>query len=171
MFATCGVRADLSPPGSGVGVCRLGSYDYQSEVLVYILGHIFEQSITDIEALHAEARAEAAPKVTKKKREGVVYTPEYVTRFIVEQRLGRYLQERFLDLLNQYSHETTFPEPGQAIRWHKRVNAERDFWRAYQQELLGLKVLDPACGSGAFLIAAFDFLDAEYTRVSSASAC
>lgn len=148
------------------GFRDLGGYDYESEVSVYILGHIFEQSITDIETLQAEARGEGAPRVTKKKREGVVYTPDFITRFIVEQTLGRYLQERFLELLKEYSHETTFPEPGQAVRWHKRANAERNFWRAYQQELLVVKLLDPACGSGAFLIAAFDFLDSEYTRVN-----
>ena len=85
---------------------------------------------------------------------------------MVEQTLGRYLHEGFLELFKSYSHETSFPRPGQAIRWHKRANAERDFWRAYQQLLLEVKVLDPACGSGAFLIAAFDFLNSEYTRVN-----
>ncbi len=147
------------------GFRKLGNYDFQSEVSVYILGHIFEQSITDIETLHAETRGEAAPRVTKKKREGVVYTPDYITRFIVEQTLGRYLQERFLERIKEFSRETTFPRPEQVIRW-KRTNAERDFWRAYQQDLLRVKILDPACGSGAFLIAAFDFLDAEYSRVN-----
>ena len=148
------------------GFRDLGNYDYESEVSVYILGHIFEQSITDIETLQAEARGEPPPEVTKKKREGVVYTPDYITRFIVEQTLGRYLQERFLDLLPKYSHEKELPQPGRPVQWHKRANAERDFWQAYQKELLEVKVLDPACGSGAFLIAAFDFLDSEYIRVN-----
>src|SRR5271157_1289800 len=36
------------------------------------------------------------------------------------------------------------------------------FWEAWQEELKGLRILDPACGSGAFLIQTFDQLHAVY---------
>ena len=36
---------------------------------------------------------------------------------------------------------------------------------AWREFLKSVKVLDPACGSGAFLVAAFDFLSAEYRLV------
>ena len=36
------------------------------------------------------------------------------------------------------------------------------FWEAWQDELAGIRLLDPACGSGAFLIEAFDQLHAAY---------
>ena len=36
------------------------------------------------------------------------------------------------------------------------------FWEAWQDELKSLRILDPACGSGAFLIEAFDQLHAVY---------
>ncbi len=36
------------------------------------------------------------------------------------------------------------------------------FWEAWQEELKGIRILDPACGSGAFLIEAFDQLHAFY---------
>ncbi len=39
-------------------------------------------------------------------------------------------------------------------------------WEDYREALWNIKVLDPACGSGAFLVAAFDYLLAEYTRVN-----
>ena len=39
-------------------------------------------------------------------------------------------------------------------------------WRAYRERLRTLRVVDPACGSGVFLIMAFDFLKAELTRVN-----
>ena len=51
-----------------------------------------------------------------------------------------------------------------AIRWRDK-SAELGFWRAYLDCVTRLRVLDPACGSGAFFIAAFDFLKAEQTRV------
>ena len=36
------------------------------------------------------------------------------------------------------------------------------FWEAWQDELAAVRLLDPACGSGAFLIEAFDQLHAAY---------
>mgnify|MGYP000157854236 CR=1 FL=1 len=55
---------------------------------VEILGHIFEQSISDIEELRAQTQGNVVPQVGKRKREGVVYTPDFITRFIVEQTIG-----------------------------------------------------------------------------------
>ena len=40
------------------------------------------------------------------------------------------------------------------------------FWDAWRTALIDSKVCDPACGSGAFLVAAFDLFDAEYKRVN-----
>jgi len=139
----------------------IAAYDFQSQVSVTILGHIFEQSITDIEQKHAEARGETLPKTSKRKREGVVYTPGFVTRFIVDHTIGENLRERFESLLADHSDGE---DAAGAIRW-RDGNAEMRFWRAYLDCVTGLRVLDPDCGSGAFLIAAFDFLKAEQTRV------
>ena len=44
---------------------RSANWDYRREVPVTVLGHIFEQSITDIEKKRAEARGEAPPKVSR----------------------------------------------------------------------------------------------------------
>lgn len=137
----------------------LSGYDFRSEVSVTILGHIFEQSISDIEAEKAEARTGPAP-VGKRKREGVVYTPEFVTRFIVEQTIGKHLDEASEALLPIYGKRGSDGE----IKWRSKA-AEGDYWRAYLDQLTGLRILDPACGSGAFLIAAFDHLHAEQKRV------
>src|SRR5208337_4129270 len=73
---------------------------------VEILGHIFEQSINDLEKLQAELDkpveipasqpdAETRPKVSRRKREGAFYTPAYITRYIVEQALGGVIRDRF----------------------------------------------------------------------------
>ncbi|HXQ50407.1 MAG TPA: N-6 DNA methylase [Stellaceae bacterium] len=139
----------------------IAGYDFQSQVSVTILGHIFEQSISDIEQKHAEVRGEAPPKTSKRKREGVVYTPGFVTRFIVEHTIGEHLRERFHALLAEHANGEV---ASGAIRWRGK-NAEVTFWRAYLDGITSLRVLDPACGSGAFLIAAFDYLKAEQTRV------
>jgi type I restriction-modification system DNA methylase subunit len=142
----------------------LSKYDFRSEVSVTILGHIFEQSITDIEELRAGAAPDAASKAGKRKREGVVYTPNFVTRFIVEQTIGRRLAEIADALLPDYG---VLGADGE-IDWRKagrRRTAETDYWRAYLDRIAGLRIVDPACGSGAFLVAAFDFLHDEQKRV------
>jgi len=49
----------------------------------------------------------------------------------------------------------------------QRRKAEIEFWERYRDEVLvKTRVIDPACGSGAFLIAAFDYLNNEYERVN-----
>ena len=62
-----------------------------------ILGHIFEQSITDLERIEQElAAGQFEPtRAERRKREGAFYTPRLITRYIVGRALGRVLAERF----------------------------------------------------------------------------
>jgi hypothetical protein len=150
------------PDPLATDLASLGKWDYRSDVPVTVLGHIFEQSITDLEKLRAESRGEAAPKVSKRKREGVVYTPEMVTRFLVEHTIGKTLSERFTALLRIHAESDSPPLNGEPIQWLQGEASERAFWRDYVSTLRALRVVDPACGSGAFLVAAFDLLAREY---------
>jgi hypothetical protein len=157
-------KLDL-PDDLATELAKLGQWDYRSDVPVTVLGHVFEQSITDLEKLRAESRGEAPPKVSKRKREGVVYTPEIVTRFLVERTIGRTLDERFASLLAVHAESAALPKNGDPIPWRAGETSERVFWRDYAAALRSLTIVDPACGSGAFLVAAFDLLAAEYRRV------
>ncbi len=141
----------ILPDHLAVEVAALGKWDFGSEVPVTVLGHIFEQSITDIEGMKARQSGSDAPDISKRKRDGVVYTPDMVTRFLVEQTIGVTLRERFLHL------QTGVDENSQ--------DGERALLLAYLDVLRNLAVLDPACGSGAFLVAAFDELAREYRAV------
>ncbi len=145
------------PDDLAAEVADLGKWDYRSEVPVTLLGHIFEQSITDIERLKAEHHGEAPPKVSQRKREGVVYTPDMVTRFLVEKTIGVTLREYF-------------DEAWSRLRMGESAGEEqqRAFWREYLTRLRSLTIVDPACGSGAFLVAAFDLLASEYQRADKA---
>jgi len=142
----------------------LGQWDYRSDVPVTVLGHIFEQSVTDLERMRAESRGEAPPKVSKRKREGVVYTPDIITRFLAERTVGKTLEERFTGLLAIHAEQSALPSNGDPIPWRDGETSERTFWREYVAALRELKIVDPACGSGAFLVAAFDLLAAAYRR-------
>ncbi len=144
-------------------VVALAKWDYRSDVPVTVLGHIFEQSITDIERLRAISRGHEPPKVSKRKQFGVIYTPDIVTRFLVERTIGITLADRFSALLAKHGREA--PSNGDPIFRKTEKEAERAFWRDYAAVLRALRIVDPACGSGAFLVAAFDLLAAEYRRV------
>ena len=144
-------------------LAALGEWDYRDDVPVTLLGHLFEQSITDLEKLRAESRGEEPPSVTQRKRHGVVYTPDIVTRFLVGRTLGATLSERFAALL--VKHGKAIPDNGDPIFADDERDIERAFWRDYAGALRTLTIVDPACGSGAFLVAAFNRLAEEYQRV------
>jgi Eco57I restriction-modification methylase len=144
-------------------LAALGEWDYRDDVPVTLLGHLFEQSITDVERLRAISRCQEPPKVSKRKQFGVIYTPEIVTRFLVERTIGVTLAERFNALLGKHGRQA--PANGDPIFGQTEKDAERAFWREYAGVLRALRIVDPACGSGAFLVAAFDLLAPEYRRV------
>ena len=165
---------------------KLAGYDYAQEVSVTVLGRIFEQSISDLEriasagdissfALTAAASTDSKKSEKnvqgKRKRDGVVYTPDHITRFIVEQTVQPAIIERFFQLQNQYYLEGSWRKPGKEERAHAPKSVapgnvtEYAFWLAWQGELARIRVCDPACGSGAFLVAAFDVLKEAYTQL------
>jgi len=141
---------------------EIGEYDFHDEVNVDVLGHLFEQSISDLENVRADPEASLAPptKVSgKRKRTGVYYTPRHITRYIVEHTLGPCLQERFAVVAAEHGVDlAAAPEEG-----------ESDHWSQYQHARLAalstFRVCDPACGSGAFLIQALEYLEAVYSDI------
>jgi hypothetical protein len=153
------------------GFKAIGEYDFASEVSVTVLGHIFEQSIADVERLQAQARGEetedekASGTSGRRKRDGVVYTPDYIARFIVAETLGAHIEEAFTEILRAHAKAGADLSDYAAIPW-RRKSAELEAWQAYRNRLKTLRIVDPACGSGVFLIMAFDFMKAELSRVN-----
>ncbi len=165
----------------------LGEYEYRSAhdiavdetsdahvIDVDILGHIFEQSITDLEQLRNELDGLVAPlgkekHKTRRKKEGAFYTPPFITRYIVEQSLGAVLADRFEKLRQAHAGEASgtaakaLADP-RAYDLESLNKPQRDalirFWEAWEETLISIRLLDPACGSGAFLIEAFDQMHA-----------
>lgn len=173
LFATDNTINSLKMPDHICeGFKALSEYDFESEVSVTVLGHIFEQSIADVEQLQAEARGETveAKKASgtsgRRKRDGVVYTPDYIARFIVEQTLGTHCREIFDALLVEHAQKGA-SRADDPIKW-KSAAAEKKFWQAYRELISKLRKVDPACGSGVFLVMAFDWLKAELMRCNSA---
>jgi type I restriction-modification system DNA methylase subunit len=161
------------------GFKKIGEYDFDSDVSVNILGHIFEQSISDLEDLKAQASGEASfdKKKSKRKKDGIFYTPPYITRYIVEQAVGGWLNDRkqeigfdkLPELMDVDFASVKIIKSGKNTKTIYNANIEQHIkaWEAYSQALSNIKVLDPACGSGAFLNEVFDYLYREGQTVNS----
>jgi Alw26I/Eco31I/Esp3I family type II restriction m6 adenine DNA methyltransferase len=112
----------------------MDSYDFTSDLDVDILGHIFEQSISDLESLHQN-------KSSKRKTHGVYYTPDPITEHICTNAIVSYLskqddQNSITKLVDEYSNNLD----------------------ELESKIKDLTILDPACGSGAFLVKSVDIL-------------
>ena len=150
---------------------RISEYDFQSDVDVNILGHIFENSLTEIEEvttrLSTMGLAPLAQPLTtsKRKKDGVFYTPQYITKYIVENTVGKLCKEKKAEL--GIDDSEYFADKKRQVATKKALVEKLD---AYRDWLLQISICDPACGSGAFLNAALDFLITEHKLIDEMSA-
>ena len=96
-----------------------------------ILGQVYERFLGKVIRL-TNNRAVIEEKPEVKKAGGVYYTPTYVVRYIVKGTINPMLEGR---------------TPSQISGVDKRM-----------RDMRPLRIIDPACGSGSFLIEAYDFL-------------
>ncbi|MBN2580482.1 MAG: hypothetical protein JXB10_15970 [Pirellulales bacterium] len=145
----------------------ISNYDFADEVNLDVLGHLFERSITELEKLKttgifgdAEKASKYAsmPQSVKRKQLGIYYTPPELTSRIVQYTVEELIAERFAaaavesGISEKEAHRGKTPDdPG--------------YWRRCLGILRILKIVDPACGSGAFLFQAYDALEARYHEV------
>jgi len=135
---------------------KLSAYDFNTDIDVNILGHIFEHSLNEIEEISAELQGENIEKSkTKRKKDGIFYTPKYITHYIVENTIGKLCKDKQIELqIADIEINETFNKKGKITKQGKELYKK---FQEYKNWLLSLKILDPACGSGAFLNSALDF--------------
>ena len=141
---------------------KLSEYDFISEVDVNILGHIFENSLNELDEIKAQLAGETIDKTkTKRKKDGVFYTPKYITKYIVENTVGKLCEEK----------RPLAPKGGISPNLPKREKQKYfEELKDYRSWLLQLSICDPACGSGAFLNQALDFLINEHKYIDEMQA-
>jgi hypothetical protein len=146
----------------------VGGYDFANTINVDVLGHIFEKSINDIEKIRLtglfESKTEEKPrpkmaKSAEKKKGGVYYTPPEFTRFITNHTVGKIADEK-IKLL-----ERNLGIRLDQIDKNTEKNRVTVFAKNAIEELQDIKVVDPACGSGAFLIQAYQILEDKYSEI------
>lgn len=145
---------------------KLADYDFASEVDVNILGHIFENSLNELDEVKAQLEGQEVDKSkTKRKKDGVFYTPKYITKYIVQNTVGKLCEEKkaeFKIIEEEYSADKN--------RQQKTKKILLDNLQNYRDWLLKITIVDPACGSGAFLNEALNFLIAEHHYIDELEA-
>jgi len=144
---------------------KLSTYDFNTEVDVNILGHIFEHSLNEIEEVTAEIEGTVSDrKRTKRKKDGVFYTPKYITTYIVANTIGKLCIDKRKELdIEEIEFDDTFLKKDLTltVKGRKLFKTLTD----YKNWLTNLKIIDPACGSGAFLNQALNFLIEEHEKI------
>ena len=213
---------------------KLSEYDFESEIDVNILGHIFENSLNEIDEMNAQIEntisigikslettqnslglnpnesaqnsmglnpmetaqnsmglnplesanglmvlnpLESANGLmilsplktkstkTKRKKDGVFYTPKYITKYIVDNTVGKLCEEKKVAIALDETKYSTDKKIN--VTTKKKLKETLDDYRNW---LLQLTIVDPACGSGAFLNQALEFLIAEHKYVDELQA-
>ncbi len=112
-----------------------------------MLGQVYEQFLGKVIRLTDGHQAKIEEKPEVRKAGGVYYTPAYIVDYIVRNTLGHLLNGR----ADRPDPPTSSPEA--------KTTARRAATPYLSLESAAkLKVLDPACGSGSFLIQAYQFL-------------
>jgi REP element-mobilizing transposase RayT len=148
---------------------KLSNYDFASEVDVNILGHIFENSLNELDEIKAQLEGGSIDKQsTKRKKDGVFYTPKYITKYIVDNTIGKLCAEKKVEL--NIIEEDYISTMGFKPLAKKTKQPLLEKLTTYRNWLLKITICDPACGSGAFLNQALDFLIAEHGYIDELQA-
>jgi len=141
----------------------LSAYNFGSDISVNILGHIFENSISELEEISAQLlNNDFDKKQSKRKKDGVFYTPAYITEYIVQNTLGKLCEAKRSEL--NITEVEAIANPKKPTKKEQEI---KDNLLIYKEWLFDLKILDPACGSGAFLNQALEYLLREHKRLQN----
>ena len=147
---------------------NIGDYDFRYEINVDVLGHLFEKSINDIERIRlgglfdTKLEEEVLPKMTKsaeRKKGGIYYTPPEFTEFITSHTVNKIVDEKISAIAQHYGIDP------QDIGLSKHDGKVVQYCIESIEAIRKIKIIDPACGSGAFLIQAYEILEEKYLDV------
>ena len=145
---------------------KLSGYNFKSDVDVNILGHIFEHSLSEIEEVTQRIMGvEMDGSKSKRRKDGVFYTPPYITKYIVENTVGKLCAEKKQEMGIEEKEYFSDKKRQKQTKLHLLEKL-----RNYREWLLQITILDPACGSGAFLNAALSFLMDEHRLIDEMEA-
>ncbi len=140
------------------------------EIPVEILGQIYEQFLGKVIRLTPKGIAKVEEKPEVRKAGGVYYTPSYIVDYIVHNTIGPLLNPnqpsqdgKKVGFENQPSSRTRAVEAPNSTPSRegelKGLGLESNSSASLTpDQALKLRVVDPACGSGSFLLGAYQYL-------------
>lgn len=150
----------------------LNQYNFETDIDINVLGHIFEHSLNEIDQKRMELledleaiEAGKEPKNTgKRKQDGVFYTPIPITKYIIQESVGKLCEQKKQEL-NILDEQLSWDEIENYTENQTSELLEKI--EVYQKWLNTVTVLDPACGSGAFLNQVLNFFIYEYEWIET----
>lgn len=103
----------------------------------------------------------------ERKATGSYYTPDYIVKYIVERAVGPVVKEKLEGLRPRFRDAQRWRTMALAQSRAKGETVDRNYdygptveraWSQLIDDAFGIKVLDPAMGSGHFLVEAVDFI-------------
>jgi type I restriction-modification system DNA methylase subunit len=111
-----------------------------------ILGHVYEQFLGKVIRLTEAHHAKVEEKPEVRKAGGVYYTPTYIVDYIVKNTVGK-----IVGAAPRGRPEKDGEEIVGATRRGRPIGLT-------PQQISKIRILDPACGSGSFLLGAYQYL-------------
>lgn len=140
------------------GIFGFHVYDFRDDLNEFVLGRIFEESITDFEQIHESILEGDEPFSEADAREdyGIYFTREGLTEFVADGVMEDIFQDKRREVRERFDGEADEPED---------YAESSDFLREYLSELLNIRIADLSCGSGAFLVSCFSQIQQEAEAV------
>ncbi len=125
-----------------------------------ILGNVYEQFLGKVIRITPGHRAVVEEKPEVKKAGGVYYTPAYIVDYIVKNTVGKLLECHCEEPALQATRQSQPSIDNRKSRRSGVCLTEKFANRKplTPKQISNLRILDPACGSGSFLLAAYTHL-------------
>ncbi len=143
------------------------------------LGSVYESLLELHPAMHIEAKTFELTTAAGNERKitGSYYTPDSLVQCLLDSALEPVVEERLKEVKDLANRQSTNGKKGKSDLpdWFRQISNDKQdsqlgtgYSALAEAGLLALKVCDPACGSGHFLIAAAHRLARHLARVRSA---
>ncbi|MEM3488216.1 MAG: DNA methyltransferase [Nitrososphaerota archaeon] len=131
----------------------------ESEVAVdpQMIGYVYESLANVAEDVYK-------PDEDLRKKWGIFYTPKVEVDFMCRRSLVEYLSKNLSEIPKEKFYHLVFDmfeEKDKTENWFTKEN----LWRRLEDTLNNLSVVDPACGSGAFLVGMLNVVSDIYKTV------
>ncbi|MHA1195336.1 MAG: Eco57I restriction-modification methylase domain-containing protein [Promethearchaeota archaeon] len=111
-----------------------------------------------------ESLANVAEEIYDRHDLGIFYTPRIEVDFMAKRSLVEYLSNHLINIPKEDLYHLVFDTPEERREFIKKF--DESFWYKLEEVLDNLSAVDPACGSGAFLVGLLNILTEMYRLIN-----